>query len=77
MTDTAYQQLETNQSGIKVVLEFPKQPKNEKAINREVKAILANALQEYLRTSYQSEGTSAYMNEGGLADEAGENAASC
>ncbi len=49
MTNTTYQQLETNQGGYKVVLEFPKQPKNEEVIKQEVKLILASALQERLR----------------------------
>lgn len=51
MTNTTYQQLETNQGGYKVVLEFPKQSENEEAIKQEVKLILASALQERLRKS--------------------------
>lgn len=51
MTNTTYQQLETNQGGYKVVLEFPKQSENEESIKQEVKLILASALQERLRKS--------------------------
>lgn len=51
MTNTTYQQLETNQGGYKVVLEFPRQPENEETIKQEVKLILASALQEHLRKS--------------------------
>ena len=51
MTNTTYQQLETNQGGYKVVLEFPKQSENEETIKQEVKLILASALQERLRKS--------------------------
>lgn len=51
MTNTTYHQLETNQGGYKVVLEFPKQSKCEDAIKQEVKSILASALQEHLRKS--------------------------
>lgn len=51
MTNTTYQQLETNQGGYKVVLEFPKQSENEESIKQEVKLILASALQEHLRKS--------------------------
>lgn len=51
MTNTTYQQLETNQEGYKVVLEFPRQSENEEAIKQEVKLILASALQEHLRKS--------------------------
>ena len=51
MTNTTYQQLETNQGGYKVVLEFPKQSENEESIKQEVKLILASVLQERLRKS--------------------------
>lgn len=51
MTNTTYQQLETNQGGYKVVLEFPKQSENEETIKQEVKLILASVLQERLRKS--------------------------
>lgn len=51
MPNTTYEQLETQQEGYKVVLEFPKQPENEEAIKQEIKRILASALQEYLRKS--------------------------
>lgn len=49
MTNTTYQQIETNYSGMKVVLEFPEQVKNEEAIKHEVKEILSNILHEQYR----------------------------
>jgi len=51
MTNTTYQQLETNQGGFKVILEFPSQAENEESIKQEVKDILFKTLQENLRAS--------------------------
>lgn len=51
MTNTTYQQLETNQGGYKVILEFPRQSENEETIKQEVKLILASTLQERLKKS--------------------------
>ena len=49
MANTTYQQLEKNYSGMKVILEFPEQTKNEEAIKQEVNIILISALHEQLR----------------------------
>lgn len=49
MTNTTYQQIETNYSGMKVVLEFPEQVIDEEAIKHEVKEILSNILHEQYR----------------------------
>ena len=49
MTNTTYQQIETNYSGMKVVLEFPEQVKDEETIKHEVKEILSNILHEQYR----------------------------
>lgn len=40
--------LELSQNGIQVILEFPKETKNEENIKREVKEILSGILQEHL-----------------------------
>lgn len=40
--------LEISQNGIQVILEFPKEAKNEENIKREVKEILSGILQEHL-----------------------------
>lgn len=49
MTNTTYQQIETNHGGMKVVLEFPQQVKDEEAIKQEVRSILISVLHERLR----------------------------
>lgn len=48
MTDTDYDQIETEKGGMKVILEFPRKPEREETIRQEVKGILSSALQEYL-----------------------------
>lgn len=46
MKDNAYTQLETEQKGYRVILEFPKKSDNEEKIHKEVKQILTGLLQE-------------------------------
>lgn len=49
MQDTIYEELVTEQKGMKVRLKFPQNAKNENLIKEEVKNILSSLLQEYLR----------------------------
>lgn len=45
---TAYQKKEIMHEGMKVYIEFPEPSENDNQINKEVKAILTNALQEQM-----------------------------
>jgi len=49
MINETYQQLEINQSGMKVILEFPQQAENEESIKKEVKSVLISILHEQMR----------------------------
>lgn len=49
MINETYQQLEINQSGMKVILEFPQQAEKEEAIKAEVKSVLISILREQMR----------------------------
>lgn len=49
MINETYQQLEINQSGMKVILEFPQQAENEESIKKEVKSVLISMLHEQMR----------------------------
>lgn len=49
MINETYQQLEINQSGMKVILEFPQQVEKEEAIKAEVKSVLISILREQMR----------------------------
>ena len=48
MTDTNYNQIEMEEGGMKVILEFPSKSENEESIKQEVKGILSSVLQEQL-----------------------------
>lgn len=48
MTDTDYNQIEMEQEGMKVILEFPSKSENEESIKQEIKGILSSVLQEQL-----------------------------
>lgn len=49
MINETYQQLEINQSGMKVILEFPQQAENEESIKKEVKSVLISILHDQMR----------------------------
>ena len=49
MINETYQQLEINQRGMKVILEFPQQAENEESIKKEVKSVLISILHEQMR----------------------------
>lgn len=48
MIDTDYNQIEMEQGGMKVILEFPSKSEKEESIKQEVKGILSSVLQEQL-----------------------------
>lgn len=48
MIDTDYNQIEMEQGGMKVILEFPSKSEKEESIKQEVKGILSSVLQEPL-----------------------------
>lgn len=48
MTDTNYNQIEMEEGGMKVILEFPSKSENEESIKQEIKGILSSVLQEQL-----------------------------
>lgn len=49
MSDIAYQQIEQEINGIKVVLEFPTHSEQTDNLYQEIKSILSNALREQLQ----------------------------
>lgn len=48
MQDSAYEQLETEESGMKIILEFPHSSDDAATIHEEVKQILSSLLQEQI-----------------------------
>lgn len=48
MTDTNYNQIEMEEGGMKVILEFPSKSENKESIKQEIKGILSSVLQEQL-----------------------------
>lgn len=48
MQDAAYEQLEMEEAGIKVILEFPRSLDDTTGIHEEVKQILSNLLREQI-----------------------------
>lgn len=49
MSDTNYKQVNYERNGMKVRLEFPKEPQNTETITQEVKEILVSTLKEQLK----------------------------
>ena len=54
MKQEDYKRLETEQNGMQVMLEFPRESKNEERIKREVKEILSYVLQEHFTKNFQT-----------------------
>lgn len=56
MNDKKYEQLEINNGGIRMILEFPKESNNIEETNREVKDILSSLLEETIHKSHYIDG---------------------